>query len=217
MQLTAKTISSLDKCFLDEDIDKKREINSLSALCGETLCFQIAYVNKQSANPNDTLCYLHVDSPIREMVKISRVDSVPVRFTTYGNCTDENYLRKTAGLYPDLMIPIDEKSEIYPTNSALESLWIEAEIPKGFEGGDYPIKLSFMTGAEGSGYTVASAEFEIKVIPADLPEQSVRCTSRRRTQNAAQKRPDQQLSEGRAYACESCRERSIKQGDGEIA
>ncbi len=174
MEITVKTISSLEKCFLDENIDSKREINSLSALSGETLCFQMAYTK-----PTETLgevVYLHVDSPIKEFVKAFRVESVPVKIPTHPSCKDENYLRKTAGLYPDLMIPIDEKSEIYPTNSALESLWIEAEIPKGFEGGDYPIKLSFMTGAEGSGYTVASAEFEIKVIPADLPEQDFKFT-----------------------------------------
>lgn len=176
MQLTAKTISSLDKCFLDEDIDKKREINSLSALCGETLCFQIAYVNKQSANPNDTLCYLHVDSPIREMVKISRVDSVPVRFTTYGNCTDENYLRKTPGLFPDLMIPMTEKSELHIPQGHLGSLWVDVEIPNGFEGGEYPINVLFTSEPEGQGSVVASTEFDLTIISADLPEQELTFT-----------------------------------------
>ena len=37
MKLSVKNVSSLEKCFLDEDIEKKREISSLSALCGEKL------------------------------------------------------------------------------------------------------------------------------------------------------------------------------------
>lgn len=175
MEITVKTISSLEKCFLDENIASKREINSLSALSGETLCFQLAYTlspKSQDATP----VYLHIESPIKELVKAFKVENVPVKIPTSPSCKDENYIRKAPGLYPDLMIPIDERTEIYPTSSVLSALWIESEIPNGFEGGEYPIKLSFMTGTDGSGYTVASAEFEIKVIPADLPEQDLMLT-----------------------------------------
>ena len=174
MEITVKTISSLEKCFLDENIESKREINSLSTLAGETLCFQMAYTILPEKDPaNSKFAYLHIDSPLKEYIKASKVESVPVRMPTYYTCTDENYLRKTPGLYPDLMIPIDEKTEIYAMNSALQSLWIDVEIPRGFEGGVYPITLSLTADAEGSGETFASAEFEVKVIPADLPEQEL--------------------------------------------
>ncbi len=176
MQLIVKTISSLEKCFLDEKIESKREINSLSALCGETFCFQIAYTNMQSANPNDTLCYLHVDSPVRDLVKISKIESVPVRFATYANCTDGNYLRKTPGLYPDLMLPVTETSEIHIPQGHLGSLWVEVEIPNGFKGGQYPIRISFTSEMHGKGSMLASTELELKVIPADLPAQELTCT-----------------------------------------
>ncbi|MBE6607192.1 MAG: DUF4091 domain-containing protein [Ruminococcaceae bacterium] len=174
MEIVLKPISSLEKCFLDESIDAKREINSLSALAGETLCFQLAYtISPNPPSADNVLVYLHVDSPVKEYVKASRIESVPVRFATYSSCVDENYLRKAPGLYPDLMIPISEASEIYPMNASLQSIWIDVEIPRGFEGGEYPIKLSFTTGAEGTGDTLASTEFNVKVIPADLPEQEL--------------------------------------------
>ncbi len=176
MKLVAKTVSSLEKCFLDESIEIKREINILSALCGETVCFQIAYTNIKSANPNDTLCYLHVDSPLRDLVKISRIDSVPVRYATYGDCTDENYLRKTPGLYPDLMIPVTETCEMHIPQGFLGSLWVDVEIPRGYKGGEYPINISFTSEMYGKGSAFASTEFTLKIIPADLPEQELTYT-----------------------------------------
>ncbi len=176
MRLIAKTVSSLEKCFLDEKIESKREINRLSALRGETFCFQIAYTNEPSANPNDTLCYLHVESTIKDLVKISRIDSVPVKFATYGNCTDENYLRKTPGLYPDLMIPMTEESELHIPQGFLGSLWVDVEIPLGYPRGEYNIKVDFTTEPLGKGSVVASVEFELNVIGADLPEQEITYT-----------------------------------------
>ncbi|MBR3715069.1 MAG: DUF4091 domain-containing protein [Clostridia bacterium] len=177
MEIIAKPISSLEKCFLDENIDSKREINSLSALTGETLCFQVAYTISPNLPTADcAVVYLHVDSPLKDLVKASKIESVPVRMPTYTACKDENYLRKTPGLYPDLMIPIGETDEIYPMLSVLQSLWIDVEIPKGFAGGEYPVNISFTTGEKGSGDTLACAEFEVKVIPADLPEQELKFT-----------------------------------------
>ena len=173
MQLVAKSISSLEKCFLDEKIESKREINSLSALCGETLCFQIAYTNTKSANPNDTLCYVSVDSPIRDLIRISKIESVPVRFATYASCEDDNYLRKAPGLYPDLMIPLSESSELHAPQGHLGSLWVEVEIPNGYNGGDHPIKIVFSSEIGGKGSVFSEVEFDLRIIPADLPEQEL--------------------------------------------
>ncbi len=170
MEITVKTISSLEKCFLDENIESKREISSLSALCGETLCFQVAYA---TSGADHTKFYPHIDSPIAELVKIYKVESVPVRNTTYAWCTDENYLRRAPGLYPDIMVPINESSEIHCIAGALQSIWVDVEIPSGFAAGEYPIKLSFTREACGNGETVATAEFDLKIIGADLPEQEL--------------------------------------------
>lgn len=173
MELKVKPVSSLEKCFLDENIDKKREISALSALCGETLSFQIAYYNKRSDNPNDTLCYLNVSSPISSLVKISKIESVPVRFTTYASCTDTNYLRKTPGLYPDLMIPTDADYELHIPELHLGSLWVDIEIPKGYKGGEYTISFAFTSEKNGKGRLFAETKFDLKIIPADLPEQDL--------------------------------------------
>jgi hypothetical protein len=173
MKLTVKTVSSLEKCFLDEDINKKREISSLSALCGETLSFQIAYYNEISDNPNDTLCYLKVSSPISNIVKVSKIESVPVRFATYANCTDKNYLRKTPGLYPDLLIPMNSDYELHIPAHHLGSLWVDVEIPSGFRGGEYPISFAFTSEKDGKGRAFAEVTFDLKIISADLREQDL--------------------------------------------
>lgn len=176
MKLSVKTVSSLEKCFLDEDIEKKREISSLSALCGEKLSFQIAYYNKISDNPNDTLCYLNVSSQIADLVKINKIESVPVRFTTYANCEDKNYLRKEPGLFPDLLIPMDSEYELHVPAHHLGSLWIDVDIPENHKGGIFPIEFSFTSEKNGKGRVFAQCSFELKIIPANLPEQTLTCT-----------------------------------------
>jgi hypothetical protein len=64
----------------------------------ETASFQLAFCIEQSAEP--VRLKVIKEHNERLNVHVRRVCSVPVVMPAYGD-SDDNYLRKTAGLYPD--------------------------------------------------------------------------------------------------------------------
>ena len=54
---------------------------------------------------------------------------------------DDNYLRGEPGLYPDLLMPVSEKTQIYITSRETHALWIDVDIPVDAAAGACPIRL----------------------------------------------------------------------------
>ncbi|MBQ3257473.1 MAG: DUF4091 domain-containing protein [Oscillospiraceae bacterium] len=170
MSLILKAISSMNKCFMDESIHDKKQITCAKALRGEEFAFEIAY-----ADPDLISCakcdryFLSVQSPLAEHITVRRIEQVPVRFPCFDGA-DDYYLRKTPGLYPDLLGPVDPTGKIVVIGGQLQSLLVTVFIPDDFPAGEYPVAVSFIT---SEGETAASASVTLKVIGASLPKQDM--------------------------------------------
>lgn len=169
MGLRVKPVSALEKCFLDEDINLKTEYNSASCLMDEVFRFGICYSMEE-------ICYtaipvvLSVESEIGEHISISTVEHIPVKLAAHGNIPDPNYLRKTAGLYPDLLVPLNSYGRLQASQNT-ESLFIEIDT-KGIEkAGLYKIKFNFLDA--GNNNVMATARFELEIIDCRLPKQEL--------------------------------------------
>lgn len=165
MQL--KLISSLEKCFLDEKIDDKKEYNAGSCLKNELFHFEVCFQNTPEEQWKDYY-YITVNSPIADSVTVSRIEVVPVQC---AGGADENYLRTEPGLYPDVMQPLEPNGRIAVTHN-LKSLMIEVDT-KGISAGTYPISIVF-TGEEPNQSQAVT--FNLTVIAAELPEQELKFT-----------------------------------------
>lgn len=171
MSILLKTVSAMEKCFMDENFASKREVTRGSALLGEEFCFEAIYTTD---SPNETprgARKLSVTSTLADYISVRQVEQVPVRYPIYPNA-DDYYLRKTPGLYPDLLRDIDTNGCVYATYGELKSLFVTVNVPETLEGGDYPIKISLCAGDEVS----AEATFTLHVIPAVLPKQTMKVT-----------------------------------------
>ena len=105
-RIIAKTIAETEKCFIDESINDKKEYTTATMLCGERFSYQIAYVNEGlPAGVENLWCRIRVEGPCADWVSVQRVESVPVRMPATIDCEDQNFLRRTPGLYPDLLLP----------------------------------------------------------------------------------------------------------------
>ena len=87
-----KILSSLEKCFLDDDIAKKTEISRASILKKEKLSFQLAYTTKDVI-ADTTFISLVVEGQFKDCLKIGRVINVPCVYPAYTNRGDDYYLR----------------------------------------------------------------------------------------------------------------------------
>ncbi len=172
-RIIAKTIAETEKCFIDESINDKKEYTTATMLLGERFSYQIAYVNEGlPVGVENMWCRVRVEGPCADWVTLQRIESIPVRMPATIDCEDQNFLRRTPGLYPDLLRPMTKETELC-TAKSLQALWVDVNVPEDAEGGKYPIIVTFYDDAHGD---LASCEFVAEVIPAVLPDQKLAVT-----------------------------------------
>ena len=168
-----KTISGLEKCFMDEDIQSKNPLTSDSMLMNEKYSFQIIYAAETSKYRRCAFkCKLEIESEIAEHIKLQTVEQVAVHMPVYLDQNDDNYLRKTPGLYPDLLLPFSLDDNIIFVQNELRSLFVTIENKKGIPAGKYPITFKMVF----EGEVLAQTTFEIEVVGKMLDELAIHHT-----------------------------------------
>ena len=170
MPIFMKNIPSVEKCFMDEDIAKKPECNALTALRGEEVHYMIAYTSTEPGHDPKFVCTL--DSACGLPYSIETVEQVPVRVPCYRNRHDDDYLRTTPGLYPDLLLPIADGARIFVPYGELKALYVTVKIPENAAAGEYPVVVRFLNGEN----TVTETVFHLTVLAATLPKQTIQVT-----------------------------------------
>ena len=164
-----KPIAETEKCFLDEAISTKQTHKRASMLRGERFSLQLAFQDRESHNDR-ILGHLYVESEIADWVTIQRVDNVPVQLPISRACQDNDFLRRTPGLYPDLLRPITSENRVY-INNDLRTLWVDIRVPEDAPAGEH--KIRFILKEEEKGDILGDMTFTAEVIPATLPKQEL--------------------------------------------
>lgn len=172
MAILMKAIPSHEKCFWDEKFDEKPALTRGSVLGGEEFYYEIAYTSDNPADSPKATLSLIVDSPLADLVSVQTVEQVPVRVPCYLNAKDDNYLRTTPGLYPDLLRPMKPGEWVFIPYVELKSLFVSVKIPAGYPAGEYPVTIKLGWGED----VAAECTVLIQVIAADLPEQKLKVT-----------------------------------------
>ncbi len=162
-KINLKIVNSLQKCFLDESYDSKPQTDRFYALKGEKLSFQLVYNLEGKIGPTP-LGDIKIEGALKDYLTIREVKSVPVCFPCDSNVDDDYFLRKTPGLYPDLLLPLHYENRASFGAGNLMSLWVEINIPTDFPAGeqtlDFSISLDEIT---------ASVSAHIDIIDEILP------------------------------------------------
>lgn len=159
-----KLLSSLAKVFPDEQPKYQPECMVLSALKGETVSFQAAFTVSQFFKVRADVL---IESPIADHIHVRSVEYVPVGRAHNGS-TDDNYLRRDAGMYPDLLRELkDQKVDIF--SGQWRCIWIDIEADEDIESGKYPVKILL----QKDGQTLCSAAASVTIYEASLPEQTL--------------------------------------------
>lgn len=172
--LQMKIISSLEKVFADEPL-RAKEKTTFSGFENECISFQVAVCGDNATHTLSTS--LKADSPLASCLRIRSVRSVPVRLATLVEA-DDNYLRKTPGLYPDLLRdvrPDDPAGDLFPYAGQWQCFWIDVEPEGQVAPGTYPVTLTLydkLTGAD-----LQSVTAQVTILPGCLPAQTLKRTS----------------------------------------
>lgn len=160
-----KIVSSLEKCFLDDDIDKFQELKNISFLKNEKIAFQLIYKDMEMGK-EPTLATLSVKGKLQEFITIDQVVNVPSFMPVSPKNSDENYLRKAPGVYPDLLLPLHYNERIRIVPGGLLAIWMELSLPETIESGVY--SLSFEIKDENNN-ALSECSLQLECIDAVLP------------------------------------------------
>ena len=168
-----KNISSLEKHFQTEKVEDVKEYIGGSMLKGERFSYQVAYTCRDMKGDVKKVLFAKAKGPLAEYVKISRVDTVPVRMPMYKIDADDYYMSREPGLYPDLMVPVTENDQLFAFKDEYMCLWIDIEVPEDAASGTYPVEIILL---DDKKEECAKTVFEAEIIDAVLPAQEIKVT-----------------------------------------
>ena len=172
--LKMKLLSSLEKCFLDESLDDKKETNRFLMFSNERLSFQVGVYNECMERPRRS--EVRLSGALAPYAEVRDVVNIPSLFPVDYNRIDDNYLRYTPGLYPDLLRPLHYEGCMVPAPRQLSSLWVSIRLPEGFAPGEYDLTLSIHTTVTSTTpdlMELGSVTASVRVLAAKLPEQKL--------------------------------------------
>ena len=110
INLTMKTVSSLEKCFWDETLDTKVEKKEFYMFKNEKLSFQVAYYSDVIFNK---LFDVKLGGTFAKYADVKQVVSVPAAYPVRNDTKcNLDCLRNTPGLYPDLIRPLHYEGKV---------------------------------------------------------------------------------------------------------
>ena len=166
--MRSKIISSLEKCFHDDEFAVPKELTVDTMLKNEIYSFQVCY-DMETIVEDKKIVFFHVESPLADTVKLYQVKSIPSLLPVNRGISDDNYLRTTAGLYPDLLEPISPQTRL-PAHNILQAVWVELDPRDTVSAGTYPVDCVF---TDEAGQEIARNRLTLQILDAYLPEQEL--------------------------------------------
>lgn len=164
-QLLLKPMSSLDTCFLDDNILFQPMTDRFTVFRGQPLAFQVAVSLAQNTPTGKLRVPVTLSGPLAAYATARVVVSVPVHYPTLPNDPPATaYLRTAPGLYPDLLRPLHYNGQLTVVAKQTQVLWISAELPESLAAGEYP--LTVQVGE-------ASVTVTVRVLAHPLPPQKL--------------------------------------------
>lgn len=163
--LLTKLLNSLAKVFPDQEPQDFRHGRG-SMLANEQYSFQLAYFTP--ARIKDDV-FLEIQSPLQDCLEIYTVGLVPVELPIRFP-HDENIVRTSPGLYPDVLKPLDTNERIPILPQQWRSIWITITNPIAFRGQTNSLNLTLKN---QRGEVLANEDFYIEILDLELPTQNL--------------------------------------------
>ena len=170
MKLQAKMISSMEKCFHDEPLEKFQQKDSFIIFRNERLAFQVAY---RTDNPDIVIvrdCPVAVGGALAPYTTLRFVGNVPNMFPTYGVSPGGEFLRTEPGCYPDVIRPFVYPNAVSLPHNQTHTIWAEIELPADFAAGTYDISVTLAPQKDCDPVTVCGT---MQVLDKELPAQTL--------------------------------------------
>ncbi|MBR2461486.1 MAG: DUF4091 domain-containing protein [Clostridia bacterium] len=145
MVVRSTLLSSLVKVFKRSDPLYQPECCRLTALKGEAVSFQIAYLSDESATVT-----VGVESDFGKRLTVRSVEYVNVRFPGFPAHIEQdgNYLTREGGEFPDYLRTL-RGGKLELTKGEYRTIWIEVDVSSVCKSGDHSITVT-LTAEDGT-------------------------------------------------------------------
>jgi len=161
-----KAVSAIKKIFLHDDFHHLEPITTIKCAKGERVSFQLAIKNVTEKRVK-TYATFKVCDEFKKHTEMYEVGHVPVRYAAYEGM-DDYFLSKRPGLYPDVLYPITEDTEVLCEISNVDSVWVTVNVPTRIKAGLHTISITIRCNIkEEVFYETVSVTLDVKktVIP----------------------------------------------------
>lgn len=169
METRFKLLSSLEKVFFDLP-EEWPELTSGTMLKNEIYSFQLAGWAEGYKNAKVS-CKLVVESPLADYITVKKVGLVPVTTPTIHYRSDDDFITKTPGLFPDPLHKI-ENGDIELFDGQARAFWITVE-GKDLTPGTYPIRLKVIAPEGEEKVEAFNKVFTLEILDAELPQLNI--------------------------------------------
>lgn len=158
--------SSLEKGFVDQSPCDFPPFTSATLLKNQHLSCQLML--RVPADEKGCRVSLTLSGSAAPYATWYNVRQVPVLLAAYdSDSTDDNYLRKTPGLYPDLLEPPHYRGKIQLASGLLHGVWVTIAPEGKLEAGEHTLTL---TVSNDKGEVLACHTLTLQVLDANLPD-----------------------------------------------
>ena len=142
-----KAISSLEKVMPTDSLTAYAPVTAVRGLQGERVSFQIqiGYEPPEEGRFSRRAGFYTLRSPLRAATQVARVGWIPVELAAYAERSDDDYISKAPGLYPDVLFPLKPKEAFYFQCYTPTVLMVTVDIPADQPAGEYPLYFTFTT------------------------------------------------------------------------
>lgn len=172
VMIRSKIVSSLENCFLDSSFESFAPMGKITALRNERFSFQYVCLLEGNEEPFRRTLTPKIEGELAAFATLREVRSVPVTMPVIPGVQNDNYLRTTPGLYPDILYPLVYDGSVYTVKTQLKSIWVELDLRDVADRvpvGESTLRLSYYDGET----EVTSAETCVEIIDARLPKQEL--------------------------------------------
>jgi len=173
--IKTRLISSLEKCFPDQQIKDFSELSKLSVLKNETFSFQLIVTEDGIPEPARHRCLntkIELSGELAKFATVRNVECIASAMPCYPGDHDDNFLGTEPGLFPDLLKPLRADGRLPIIKGHLSAFWITVELD-GSIVGDEALSIRII---DAEGTVLSEDVLNVKIIGANLPEVDFKVT-----------------------------------------
>ncbi len=175
--IVSKIVSSLEKAFINDRPEKFTALESISALKGERVSFQLLCYDDPELDDKPHVFITHKVEIFGALAKYARmrtVKYVPV-VKPVSIEHDENYLSTSPGLYPDILDEMTEGNLFNASINMMTSIWIDLELPEDMTEVGNSEHVLTVTDIKNN-VKVSECKLKVDIINKKLPRQKLLVT-----------------------------------------